>query len=90
MVGDVVPPTRRRDGAGRMAGMDTRLADLAAARLDRLLLTETVVWLSSVGADGLPHLVPVWFSWDGVAVLIASKPHAIRSRNSARRSDLIP
>jgi len=61
--------------------MDTRLADLAAARLDRLLLTETVVWLSSVGADGLPHLVPVWFSWDGAAVLIASKPSAKKVRN---------
>ena len=33
-------------------------------RIDRFLRTEEVLWLSSVRADGLPHLVPIWFSWD--------------------------
>jgi PPOX class probable F420-dependent enzyme len=62
--------------------MDPRSADPAATRLDRLLRTETVVWLSSVCADGqLPHLVPIWFSWDGETVLIASKPHARKVAN---------
>ena len=46
-----------------------------------MLRTETVVWLSSVCADGAPHLVPIWFSWDGTALLIASKPHAKKVRN---------
>jgi PPOX class probable F420-dependent enzyme len=54
---------------------------LAATRIDRLLQSEAVVWLSSVGTDGLPHLVPIWFSWDGDTVLIASKPHAKKVRN---------
>ena len=48
----------------------------AAARIDRMLRSESVIWLSSVCADGSPHLVPIWFSWDGETVLIASKPHA--------------
>lgn len=61
--------------------MESRTGDLAAVRIDGLLRTETVVWLSSVGADGLPHLVPVWFSWDGQAVLIASKPNAKKVTN---------
>jgi PPOX class probable F420-dependent enzyme len=62
--------------------MDPRSAHPAATRLDRLLRTETVVWLSSVCADGqLPHLVPIWFSWDGETVLIASKPHARKVAN---------
>jgi PPOX class probable F420-dependent enzyme len=56
--------------------MDTRAHDLAAVRIDRLLRTEQVVWLSSVNADGTPHLVPIWFSWDGEELLIASKPNA--------------
>jgi PPOX class probable F420-dependent enzyme len=61
--------------------MEPQTADLAAARIDRLLRIESVVWLSSVGADGTPHLVPVWFSWDGESVLIASKPHAKKVAN---------
>src|SRR5690349_7151239 len=61
--------------------MDRDRAASAAARLDGMLRTESVVWLSSVAADGTPHLVPIWFSWDGEAVLIASKPHARKVAN---------
>jgi PPOX class probable F420-dependent enzyme len=39
------------------------------------------VWLSTVRPDGLPHLVPIWFSWDGDRVFIASKPNAVKVRN---------
>ena len=52
-----------------------------ATRLDRLLRTEPVVWLSTVRPDGRPHLVPIWFLWDGTSVLIASKPHARKVGN---------
>lgn len=56
-------------------------ATAPTARIDRLLRTEPVVWLSSVRPDGAPHLVPIWFSWDGRELLIASKPHAQKVRN---------
>lgn len=59
----------------------TPAPDLAAARIDRMLDASTVVWLSTVCADGLPHLVPIWFSWDGRSVLIASKPNAKKVTN---------
>ncbi|HEU0236577.1 MAG TPA: pyridoxamine 5'-phosphate oxidase family protein, partial [Candidatus Limnocylindrales bacterium] len=52
-----------------------------AARIDRLLREEPVVWLSTVREDGRPHLVPVWFSWDGERLVVASKPDAIKVRN---------
>lgn len=52
-----------------------------AARIDGLLRTEPVVWLSTVRADGRPHLVPIWFSWDGHRLLVASKPDAVKVRN---------
>ena len=63
--------------------MDAHVDDdlTPAARIDRMLRSETVVWLSSVSAIGAPHLVPIWFSWDGEAVLIASKPLAKKVRN---------
>ena len=53
----------------------------SAARIGRLLDSEPVVWLSTVRPDGTPHLVPIWFSWDGETVLIASKPHARKVAN---------
>lgn len=61
--------------------MDQDAMPAAARRIDRLLREEPVVWLSSVRPDGGPHLVPIWFSWDGREILIASKPHAQKVRN---------
>ena len=52
-----------------------------AARIDRLLRSEPVVWLSTIRPDGVPHLIPIWFSWDGEAILVATKPHAQKVRN---------
>lgn len=53
----------------------------AAARIDAMLRSESVVWVSTVSPDGSPHLVPIWFSWDGETVLIASKPNARKVAN---------
>jgi PPOX class probable F420-dependent enzyme len=54
---------------------------LTAARILRFLEREPVVWLSTVRPDGGPHLVPIWFWWDGDALLMFSKPHAQKVRN---------
>jgi PPOX class probable F420-dependent enzyme len=56
-------------------------AALADARLDRFLAKEPVVWLSTVRPDGTPHLVPIWFTWDGTSLLVFSKPEAQKVRN---------
>jgi PPOX class probable F420-dependent enzyme len=61
--------------------MDASVVASPVARIDRLLQVELVVWLSSIRPDGGPHLVPVWFSWDGEALLVASKPRAQKVRN---------
>lgn len=55
--------------------------DAKGAHIDRRLRTEPIIWLSSVRPDGRPHLVPVWFLWDGAAILIFSKPAAQKVRN---------
>ncbi len=65
--------------ASMLPPMDT--TDLAAARLHRFLETEPVIWLSSTRADGAPHLVPTWFTWDGETIVILSKPGAVKVRN---------
>ncbi|MEO8510903.1 MAG: pyridoxamine 5'-phosphate oxidase family protein [Chloroflexota bacterium] len=43
---------------------------------EKRLRTEPVVWLSTIDAQGFPHIVPVWFVWDGEAFVVFSKPHA--------------
>jgi PPOX class probable F420-dependent enzyme len=40
-----------------------------------------------VRPDGRPHLVPIWFWWDGDSILIATKPHARKVVNLRRRPD---
>ena len=42
---------------------------------------EQVVWLSSVCPDGRPHVVPIWFLWDGDSIVVFSKPDAQKVRN---------
>jgi PPOX class probable F420-dependent enzyme len=73
----VAPASAPRHSGGAMNA--TTLSP--AARIDALLSRETTVWLSSVTPDGSPHLVPIWFSWDGQRLFIASKPDARKVRN---------
>jgi PPOX class probable F420-dependent enzyme len=51
------------------------------AQIDARLRAEPIIWLSSVRPDGLPHLVPVWFLWDGASVLLFGKPGSQKVRN---------
>jgi len=57
------------------------LSDSKGAHIDQRLRHEPIIWLSTVRPDGRPHLVPVWFVWDGAAILIFSKPAAQKVRN---------
>jgi len=56
------------------------------------LRADPVVWLSSVQTDGRPHLVPVWFHWDGEQIVAFSKPHARKVENlpDSLAADLMP
>ena len=58
-----------------------------SARVETLLDREAIVWLSTVRPDGRPHLIPIWFLWNGDAVLFASKPQACKVANLRSRAD---
>jgi PPOX class probable F420-dependent enzyme len=67
---------------------DTML-DLTQARdahIDRRLRSEPIIWLSSIRPDGRPHIVPVWFWWDGTTILIFSQPEAQKVKNLRHNS----
>ena len=49
--------------------------------VEAALRDDPVVWLSSVQSNGRPHLVPVWFHWDGERIVAFSKPHARKVDN---------
>lgn len=51
------------------------------AHVDQRLRGEPMIWLSSVRPDDRPHLVPVWFLWDGEHILIYSQPGKQKVRN---------
>jgi PPOX class probable F420-dependent enzyme len=38
------------------------------------LKKDLVIWLATSSRDGRPHVVPVWFLWDGKTFLIYSVP----------------
>ena len=60
------------------------MADSAATQRDHIaerLRADPILWLGTVRPDGRPHLVPVWFSWDGTSVLIFSQPNTQKTRN---------
>jgi len=54
------------------------------ASISRALRRQQVIWLSSIRPDRRPHVLPVWFVWDGGSILLFSKPHAQKVRNLER------
>lgn len=52
-----------------------------SAHAEQRLRTELIIWLSTVRPDGRPHLVPVWFLWDGSTTLIFSQPNNQKIHN---------
>ncbi len=48
---------------------------------EQRLRSNIIAWLTTVGGDGRPYTVPVWFLWDGNTVLIFSQPQMQKIRN---------
>ena len=48
---------------------------------EQRLRSDKVAWLTTVGANGRPYTVPVWFLWEGKSVLLFSQPNKQKIRN---------
>lgn len=57
--------------------------DVHARALSRLA-SERIAWLGTIGRNGYPHAVPVWFLWHDGAVIIMSEPTSAKVRNATR------
>ena len=53
----------------------------ARPQAETALRDDPVLWLSSVQANGRPHVVPVWFHWNGERIVAFSKPRARKVDN---------
>jgi PPOX class probable F420-dependent enzyme len=51
------------------------------AHVEQRLRNDPLAWFTMVRPDGRPHVVPVWFFWDGETFLICSQPNAQKVRN---------
>ena len=66
-----------------------RAIDQRRTTIEERLRTEPTVWLSSTRPDGRPHVVPVWFNWDGRVFDLFSKPNAQKVRNLREHPDVM-
>ena len=48
---------------------------------EQRLRSNKIAWLTTVGSDGRPYTVPVWFLWEGNSVLLFSQPNKQDVRN---------
>jgi PPOX class probable F420-dependent enzyme len=53
---------------------------------EQRLLSNIIAWLTTVGSDGRPYTVPVWFLWEGNTILIFSQPHKQKIRNLSKNA----
>jgi PPOX class probable F420-dependent enzyme len=67
-----------------MLDIDTDLA----ARVDKRLREEHILWFTTVTPKGVPVSNPVWFDWDGDAITVYSEPTSFRVRNLKRNPNV--
>jgi hypothetical protein len=49
-----------------------RAIAMTAAEVDQFLATERTCRVATAGADGRPHVAPLWFVWDGTSLWLSS------------------
>lgn len=54
---------------------------IVGALVDARIRAEPIAWLTTMSPAGQPCVVPTWFSWDGRAFRIFTKPTARKLRN---------
>ena len=61
--------------------MATRVTEDELARLEAYLEGPWIAVLATIGADGFPHLTPVWYNYAGGRLTISSRRDTAKFRN---------
>jgi PPOX class probable F420-dependent enzyme len=67
-----IAPTAQH-GTASVARSEGTSVIRSLVRVQELLVSARVIWLSSVRSDGRPHIVPTWFDWDGEVITVFSR-----------------
>ncbi len=59
---------------------------MSSEERDLFLASERTCRVASVGADGSPHVTPLWFVWDGASLWLTSIVHSQRWTDVQRNS----
>ena len=62
----------------------SRRVAMTAAEVDAFLSDERTCRVATTGADGRPHVTPLWFAWDGRALWLTSLVRSQRWTDLAR------
>lgn len=59
------------------------------AKVDAWLRAPRSMWIATVRADGRPHLVPLWFYWDGHAIYFDTGASTLKHRNLSSNASAV-
>ena len=59
------------------------MAAMTSSEMDAFLADTHLARLATVRPKGRPHVVPMWFSWDGEYVYMETLPNSVKARNLA-------
>jgi PPOX class probable F420-dependent enzyme len=57
-------------------------------QIEERLVNDKIVWLTTVTPSGRPAPRPVWFMWDGTAVIIYSLPNGAKIKHIAANDQI--
>lgn len=57
------------------------MARLTPDEIDTILRTPLIAFIATVKRDGMPHVTPVWYLYDGDRLLVAASTDSVKVRN---------
>ncbi len=57
------------------------MPELTHAEIDAFLAEPLIARVATTRPDGRPHVVPVWFYWDGTSVYMETPPTFVKAKN---------
>ena len=64
--------------------MPTSMTDDQRARLADFLEPSRIVMVATIGRDGMPHMTPNWFFYDGDRIAMSTTRDRVKYRNLSR------
>lgn len=57
------------------------MPELSQAEIDAFLAQPVIARIATVRPDGRPHVVPIWFYWDGSSIFMETPPTFVKAKN---------